>query len=565
MKKYSKVVIWPVVLFLSFTLGFVTRTTDNYFEVSKNLEIFGKVYREINSLYVEETDPTQLMRIGIDAMLGSLDPYTNFISEEEVEDFKFMSTGQYGGIGAVIGKRADKVVVIEQYEGFPADGAGFKIGDQVLKIGEVSIDGSKMSVGDVRNLLRGPKGTEVQISLLKAGEKTPTTHSLKRDMIRVSNVPYFGIVNGNVGYIYLTGFTQDAGQEVEEATRELKRQCPYLKGIILDLRGNPGGRLDESVNVANVFVDQGEKVVETRGRMDGSRRVHAGRRLPVDTEIPLAVIVNGRSASASEIVSGSIQDLDRGIIIGQRSFGKGLVQNIRPMSYNTQLKVTTAKYYTPSGRCIQAIDYGDRDASGAAIRIADTLRQVYYTRNNRIVYDGGGIQPDIEVALLPEYAIASELDKQGLIFDYATEFQVKHPAIVEPEKFKINDDIYNDFVRFVRESNFDYETKAHQQLRELIEAAEEEAYAASIHTELEALRSKLNEQKDLDLNKYRKEISRMLRQAIVLRYFYNKGAIIASLDGDPEVTEAIAVLTNPIRYRNILTGKTALGVRSSDR
>ena len=563
MKKYRNLVVWPVVLLLAFSLGFVTRTTDNYFEISKNLDIFGKVYREINSLYVEETNPTDLMRTGIDAMLESLDPYTNFISEEEVEDFKFMSTGQYGGIGAVIGKRANKIVVLEPYQGFPADMAGIKAGDHLLQIDASKIDGDTMDVADVRSLLRGEKGTEVQLTVLRQGEKIPRTYSLKRDMIRVSNVPYYGIVRDNIGYISLTGFTQDAGDEVEAATLEMKRRNPGLRGIILDLRGNPGGRLDESVNVANVFLDQGEKIVETRGRMDGSRRIHTGRRVPVDTSIPLAVLVNGRSASASEIVSGSIQDLDRGVIVGQRSFGKGLVQNIRPLSYNTQLKVTTAKYYTPSGRCIQALNYGKRDESGAATRIADTLRHVFYTRNNRMVYDGGGILPDVEVALQAELAILSELDRQGLIFDYVTAFSVEHPAIVEPRKFRVTDEIYADFVTYVRERNFDYQTPAHAQLEKLAETVE--TYSSSLNTEMEALRRKLDQQKDLDLNKYRKEISRMLRQAIVGRYFYNQGAIIASLDGDPEVEAALKVLSDPVQYRNLLAGKTALGIRSRDR
>lgn len=555
MKQYRKVVVWPVVLLLTFSLGFITKSSDKYFEISKNLDIFGKVYREINTMYVEDTDPTELMRTGIDAMLESLDPYTNFISEEEVEDFRFMSTGQYGGIGAVIGKREERILVLEPYEGYPADKAGLKAGDQVIRIDDVPISGKEKNVSDVRSLLRGEKGTEVRLTILRGGKTEAQTLTLTRDRIRVSNVPYFGIVRNDIGYISLTGFTQDAGQEVEKATLELKKQNPDLRGIVLDLRGNPGGRLDESVNVANVFVDQGEKIVETRGRMDGSRRIHAARRLATDTEIPLAILVNHRSASASEIVSGSIQDLDRGVIIGQRSFGKGLVQNIRSLSYNTQLKVTTAKYYTPSGRCIQAINYGERDETGAVIRIADSLRNQFYTRNNRLVYDGGGVQPDIEVAIKKDHLLTQELDKQGLIFDYATLFTDTHPAIVEPAKFQITDLIYDEFIRYIRKRKFDYTTQAHDQLSELETIIEAEAVRSDFDQELAALKWRLDQQKELDLNKYRDQISRVLRQTIIKRYYYNQGAIIASLDDDPEVKAAIKVLTNPDQYRRVLSGK----------
>ncbi|MEO1588279.1 MAG: S41 family peptidase, partial [Bacteroidota bacterium] len=381
---------------------------------------------------MEETDPEELMRTGIDAMLKSLDPYTSYISEDELDDYRFMSTGQYGGIGALVGKREGKFFVIEAYKDYPADKAGLKAGDEILQIDQQAVDGDNMEVADLRKMLRGDKATHVKLLVNRKGSNNAQTFKILRDRIHVKNVPYFGMVNEEVGYIALSGFTKDASREVQYAIQVLKEATPDLSGLILDLRGNPGGRLDEAVKVANVFVPQKEIIVETRGRLEDSRRVHFAQRIPVDTKIPLAVLVNKRSASASEIVAGAIQDLDRGVIVGQQSFGKGLVQNIRPLSYNTQLKVTTAKYYTPSGRCIQALDYGQKDSKGRAIRVADSARRAFETSNGRTVYDGGGIAPDIPVELPVNYTIVQELQDQGLIFDFATQFVVSHTQIPSP-------------------------------------------------------------------------------------------------------------------------------------
>ncbi|MCB0844758.1 MAG: S41 family peptidase, partial [Bacteroidetes bacterium] len=396
MLKKRRFLVLSLVIMVSFSVGFITHVPDNYFEISKNLDIFGKLYREINSLYVDDTDPSELMRTGIDAMLNSLDPYTNYIGEEEIEDFRFMSTGKYGGIGALIGKRKGNIVVLEPYDGYPAQKAGLKAGDQILQIEDTKI-GSDKEVSDVRDLLRGEEGTPVKLTIQRLGEEEPMILSLERDQVKVDNVPYSGMVNDHIGYIALTGFTQDAGKEVKKALEKLKKEHSSLSGLILDLRGNPGGRLDEAINVANVFITQKEKIVETRGRQEESRRALYANRPATDDMTPLAVLVNSRSASASEIVAGSIQDLDRGIVVGNRSFGKGLVQNIRPLSYNSQLKVTTAKYYTPSGRCIQAINYADRNEDGSVARIPDSLKNSFTTRNGRTVYDGGGIEPDFDV------------------------------------------------------------------------------------------------------------------------------------------------------------------------
>ena len=555
MMKKRRFLILSLVIALSFSFGFVTNVTDNYFEISKNLDIFGKLYREINSLYVDDTDPSDLMRTGIDAMLNSLDPYTNYISEEEVEDFRFMSTGQYGGVGALIGKRKNEIIVLEPYRGYPADNAGLKAGDQILKINNETI-GEEKEVSDVRNILRGEKGTDVTLTILRPGTEKPMEISLQRDRIKVDNVPYYGIIRANVGYISLTGFTQDAGQEVQEATKALRKENPELKGIILDLRGNPGGRLDEAVNVANVFVNQKEKIVETRGRMDGSRRIHYATRNAIDTETPLAILVNSRSASASEIVAGSIQDLDRGVIVGQRSFGKGLVQNIRPLSYNTQLKVTTAKYYTPSGRCIQAINYADKNEDGSVARIPDSLKNAFHTRSGRTVFDGGGIEPDITVNQEKMKLVTAELNRQSLIFDFATHFMQKNQTIPQSRDFKITDQIYRQFVDFVRKEKFDYETEAEKQMKKLITTVEDESYATQLDGSLKELDRKLDQLKDKDLLKHQEEISLLLKDEIVRRYYYKEGSIQASFDGDKDIEAAISILSDQKEYEKTLSGNT---------
>ncbi|MEZ4825301.1 MAG: S41 family peptidase [Bacteroidia bacterium] len=554
MMKQRKFLAITLIIAVSFSVGFITNITDNYFEISKNLDIFGKLYREINSFYVDDTDPSRLMRTGIDAMLGSLDPYTNYISEEDAEDFRFMSTGQYGGVGALIGKMHNQIVVVEPYEGYPADKAGLKAGDIILKINNEVITGDK-DVADVRNILRGEKGTEVKLTVQKPGEDQTREISLTRDRIKVDNVPYFGMITDKVGYISLTGFTQDAGLEVQEATKALKKDNPSLSGIILDLRGNPGGRLDEAVNVANVFVPENELIVETRGRIDGSRHVHHAQRKPVDTEIPLAVIVNNRSASASEIVAGSIQDLDRGIIIGQRSFGKGLVQNIRPLSYNTQLKVTTAKYYTPSGRCIQAINYAERNEDGSVARIPDSLKNEFLTRNGRKVFDGGGIEPDVPVDVFKANIVTNELNNQNLIFDFATYFVQKNPSIPSPRQFTITDDIYREFTEFVRGQKFDYETSAEKQMAKLIETVEKESYSEQLRSTLNDMDRKLDQVKDKDLIKHKKEIALLLRQEIARRYYYKPGEIQVTFSDDPDVLAAVRTLESAQTYSQILSKK----------
>ncbi|MEO1449423.1 MAG: S41 family peptidase [Bacteroidota bacterium] len=552
--KYKRIIIWASVVMLSFSVGFVSDITDDYFEISKNLDIFGRVYREINATYVEDTDPSELMRVGIDAMLNSLDPYTTYISEDEAEDFSFFTTGQYGGIGALIGKRTDRLLVIEPYVGSPAAKAGLKPGDQLVRVNDTEIDGKTMQVSDVRNLLRGDKGVELTIVVKREGKTDPITVNLERDRIKIPNVPYSGMVNDKIGYISLTGFTEDAGAEVSGAMRKLRQEHKDLGGVILDLRSNPGGRLDQAIRVANVFIPQKETIVETRGRMADARRVLRATRQAIDSETPLVVLVNGRSASASEIVAGAIQDLDRGVIIGQRSFGKGLVQNIRPLNYSSQLKVTTAKYYTPSGRCIQAIDYAERDEEGRVTRIPDSLKTAFSTRNGRTVYDGGGIEPDLEVDEQIIQPITIALNRQGLIFDFAVKYASRNAEISSVRDFRIDDALYQEFIAYAESKDFDYETRAERQLEKLSKTIEDEAYAGRVSEDLEALKSRLEAQKDKDFNKHREEIALLLKQEIVKYYYFKAGGIEATFDFDDDIKAAVGMLEDQKSYDKTLSG-----------
>jgi carboxyl-terminal processing protease len=540
----------PFALVLSF--GFLDKTEDNYFEISKNLDIFGKMYREVNAYYVDDVDPAKFMRTGIDAMLESLDPYTSFISASEIEEYKFMSTGQYGGIGAVISTRDKNILVAEPYEGSPSAKAGLKAGDMILKIDNEVIEGKGMNTLDVRNLLRGQPSTKVNITVRREGVADPILVEVTRDDIKIKNVPYFGMVDAETGYISLTGFTQGAGHEVASALETLKRENPGIKAVILDLRGNPGGLLFESVEISNVFVAQGEKIVETRGRMEGSGNTYGARNQPVDTEIKMAVLVNRRSASASEIVSGVMQDLDRAVVLGQRSFGKGLVQTTRTLSYNSQLKITTAKYYTPSGRCIQALDYSNRNEDGSVGKVADSLMKPFKTSTGRTVYDGGGINPDFVLEVKEYHTVTSELIRQNIIFDFATQFASKHDKIASPREFEISNDIYDDFVKFAESKNFVFDTPTDKEITKLKEQAEKEKYLDEIENDLKAMEAKMIAEKKTDIRNFREEISLFLENEILNRYYFRSGEIQNSFDHDKEILEATKVLKDDVLYKKTL-------------
>jgi carboxyl-terminal processing protease len=524
---------------------------SNNFEIAKNLDIFATMFKELNANYVDEVKPSEFMKTGIDAMLESLDPYTVYIPEAEIEDYKFITTGQYGGIGSLIHKQGNYVVVSEPYEGSPAQKAGLKAGDRILKVNDKPT--TDKSVSDISLVLKGQPGTSARLLIERPGTPKPIEKEIVREKITVDNVPYFGMVNDHIGYIKLTGFTQEAGNESKKAFQTLKEKN-NLKGIIFDLRDNGGGLLNEAVNITNIFVKRGELVVSTKGKLADKNRSYTTPMDPLDTEIPLIVLVNGNSASASEIVCGAIQDLDRGVILGQRTFGKGLVQNMLPLSYNTQMKVTVAKYYIPSGRCIQAINYAKRDTNGIAAKFPDSLKTAFKTQHGRTVYDGAGIDPDIHMQPNTLSNITYALLSRYLIFDYATQFCLKHPSIDPPGKFEITDEIYNDFLKYISDKNYDYTTRSEKELADLQKSTEKEKYFENVKPEFEALKSKIMHNKNDDLERNKGEVKRFLSSEIITRYYYQRGRIELQLKQDEDVAKAIKILDDNKTYVSILDG-----------
>jgi len=547
----AKIRILLIIAILVTSSVLLTAFGSRNFEIAKNLDIFASLFRELVINYVDDVNPAELMKTGIDEMLYSLDPYTNFIPESQIEDMRFMTTGQYGGIGALITTRGQYTIITEPYEGFPANKAGLLPGDRILEISGQSVRG--MGSEDVRELLKGQPGTTINLLIEREGEPKPLLKPVTREVVTISNLPYFGMLNENTGYIKLTGFTQNAGREVRDAFIEL-RQNNKLESIVLDLRGNGGGLLNEAVNITNLFVEKNKLVVSTQGKLVERNTNHRTLNNPIDTEIPLVVLVDRGSASASEIVAGAFQDFDRGVIIGHRTFGKGLVQNVIPLSYNTQLKVTVAKYYIPSGRCIQAIDYAQRNEDGSVAMIPDSLKKAFTTQNGRVVYDGGGIEPDIVMPPQMLSNISIALLTRFLIFDYANHFYRKNSSIPPAGEFEITDAIYNDFVAFLSDKDYEYETRSERLLAELKQASKNEKYFGAIESEYEALRQKIIHNKEEDLITFRGELSELLKEEIVTRYYFQKGRVLATLSNDPEVARALEILSNGNGYRNILAG-----------
>lgn len=546
-KKILLVLLVTASIFSSFSF------VDNYFEVSKNLDIFATLFREVNMYYVDETKPGDLMKKGMDAMLESLDPYTNYIPESDIEDYRFMQTGQYGGIGSLIRKKNDQIVISEPYEGYPAYKADLRAGDVILEVDGKPIKGKNQD--DISKILKGQPNTTVKLLIEREGEKSPIEKIITREEIKVKSVPFFGMLEGNVGYMRLTSFTQESSEEVKKAFTELKSKNPGLKGIVFDLRGNPGGLLNEAINISNLFVEKGTDIVSTKGKVQEWNKVYKSINSPVDVSIPVALLINSGSASASEIVSGSLQDLDRAVIIGQRSFGKGLVQTTRELSYHSQLKVTTAKYYIPSGRCIQALDYTNRNEDGSVGKIPDSLITLFKTKGGRPVYDGGGIKPDIALAATNYSKIAISLENKALIFDFATKYRREHASIAPAKEFKLSEKEYEEFMAFISNKEYDYTTKSEKLLNELKETAKTEKYFEAAEKEYEALKAKLIHHKTEDLSNFKTEIKSLIESEIVSRYYYQKGKIEASLANDPEVKKAIDVLSDATLYTSILTGK----------
>ena len=513
---------------------------DRGFEIAKNLEIFANVYKQLNLNYVDDVDPGKTIKVAIDAMLASLDPYTNYYPESQMEDVKLQLLGQYGGIGSLIVQRGDSVYISEPYKGLPADEAGLKAGDRIVAVDGQSTKGKTTS--DVSSAMRGQAGTTVVLTLERDGKQFDRT--LTRREIKLPNVPYYGMVGTghDYGYIKLDEFTTDAAKHVREAFVKLKQEHPAMKGVILDLRGNGGGLMNEAVDIVNIWVPRGTLVVETKGKVASKNLKSYTRMAPEDTEMPVAVLIDGASASASEIVSGSLQDLDRAVIIGQRSYGKGLVQNILPMAYNSQMKVTVSKYYIPSGRCIQAIDYSHRDENGKAVKVPDSLKTAFKTAAGRTVYDGFGIEPDVEVT--PEYMsnIAIALTQKFLIFDYATQYYRSHKEIAPAADFEVSDELYTDFCRYLKENKLTYSTVTERVIKELREVAKEEKYDGAITEQLAAMEAALEREKEDDMVKHRSEISEMLKAEILARYYYDEGRIEGALKSDPVVRRAMEEL-----------------------
>lgn len=516
------------------------QSDDRGFEIAKNLEIFASVYKNLNLNYVDDVDPGKAIKTAIDAMLASLDPYTNYYAESQMEDVKLQLLGQYGGVGATIMQRGDSIYIADPYEGMPAVEAGIKSGDRILAVNGESTSGK--TTADVSSAMRGQAGTDVVLKLEREGKVFDRT--VTRREIKLPNVPYYGYVGDeqNVGYIKLDEFTNDAAQHVRSAFVSLKKEKPGMKGVILDLRGNGGGLMNEAVDIVNIWVPRGQLIVETKGKVASKNMKSYTRLAPEDTEIPVAVLIDGNSASASEIVSGSLQDLDRAVIIGQRSYGKGLVQNILPMAYNSQMKVTVSKYYIPSGRCIQAIDYSHRDENGKAVKVPDSLKTAFKTKGGRTVYDGFGIEPDVEVE--PEYMsnIAIALAQKFLVFDYATDYYRSHKSIAPAAEFEITDEMYADFCRYLKEKGLNYNTVTERVIKQLRDVAKEERYDDAIEQQLKEMEVRLAAEKESDLVKHREEICEMLKGEILDRYYYDKGRIEGALRTDKVIQRAIKEL-----------------------
>lgn len=556
--KVRKSIVGALVVLLG--LGFSSFTEDDRsFQKAKNLDIFNAIFKELDMFYVDTINPEKMIQNGVNGMLALTDPYTEYYPEEEMSSLKEMITGKYGGIGAAIRyyKAKDRIAIVEPTEGMPAAEMGVKAGDIILSVGGKEMVRGSLSPQEfsskVSEALRGEPGTSFVLKVLRPQENDSTEMEFKitRKSIRTNPVPYYGMLRDSIGYLYLTGFTDNCAKDVKKAFIELKQQG--AKGLIFDVRDNGGGSLQEAVDIVNLFVPKGQEIVVTKGKLRQAEGSFKTSKEPVDVEIPLAVLVNGSSASASEILSGSLQDLDRAVIIGTRTYGKGLVQTTRPLPYNGTLKVTTSKYYIPSGRCIQAIDYAKKNADGTVARTPDSLTHVFHTAAGREVRDGGGIRPDIEVKEDRFPNILFYLLNDDLIFDYVTRYCIKHPVLASVDSIRITDEDYKEFKELVKSRNFTYDRQSEKMLKTLKEVAEFEGYMEGASEEFKALEQKLNHNLDRDLDHFAPQIKKQIAQDIATRFFYQRGAVMERLKDDADLEKAIETLTNPEAYRKILT------------
>ncbi|MCF8321885.1 MAG: S41 family peptidase [Flavobacterium sp.] len=537
-KKYLIPVVASAFLFVGVSFK------DDFFEIAKQIEIFTTLFKELNKNYVDNTNPGDLMDKAVKSMLASLDPYTVYFNEQDVVKFKINNTGEYTGIGAQITRKEDKLIIKEPYKDFPADKAGLKAGDEIIQIGDVLLSDFE---DDASQLLKGAKNTKVNVKYIRQG-KTMTAQ-IVLDEVEIKSVPFFGKVDDKTGYIVLTHFTKKASQETKEALEELKNKG--AERIILDLRGNPGGLLNEAVNICNLFVPKNEIIVTTKSKIEKHNNTYKTSKEPVDTEIPLVILVNGKSASASEIVSGALQDLDRAVVVGSRSFGKGLVQRPVDLTYGTQLKVTISRYYTPSGRCIQALDYSNKDKNGVATKTDAKNYNAFKTRKGRTVYDGGGIQPDIELEETKSNPIMDALVKNDGIFNYATRYYYKNPTLGNQIP-SLSDADYLDFKTFLKAEKFSFDTETELALKKTLTAAKKEKIDETINKEYQLLLTALQKSEENLLDKYQKEIKNLMLDEIIKRYQYQEGLYQYYLKNNSEIKKAVNILNNTAEYKSIL-------------
>ncbi|MCZ4407855.1 S41 family peptidase [Cryomorphaceae bacterium 1068] len=546
--KGKKIFVGAAILVVGFLGIRAVAPGDNFFEVSKNLEIFATLYKELNLYYVDETQPGDLMKTGIDAMLESLDPYTNYITESNIEDYRFMTTGQYGGIGSLIRSIDGDVYISEPYEDSPAQKSGLRAGDKIIMIDGTDIKDKDQE--EISSLLKGQSGTGLKVTYERFGMMNEV--EITREEIKIPDVPYYGMLDDEVGYISLSSFTQTASKEVREAFLELRDKQGMTK-LIFDLRGNGGGLLREAINIVNFFVPKGQEVVRTKGKISEWDRTHVALNEPLDLEMPLVILVDQGSASASEIVSGSIQDLDRGVVVGNTTFGKGLVQQTKDLQYNSMLKLTVAKYYIPSGRCIQKLDYSHKTEDGKVEEVPDSLLKKFETNSGRVVMDGRGIEPDVKVenGEIPHVVIS--LLTENLFFKYANDYAKDRESIADAADFKLTDDGYNEFVKYLEGKNYSYTTDTEKEFEKLVTVAKDEKYYGITEEAFKQMEEAISSKKDNDLEIFRGDIEPILENEIVSRYYYQKGRIQNSLAEDPAIDSAMTIFTDSEKYSQILT------------